>query len=201
MTDVRMWFDPTCPWAWMTSRWLLEVEKVRDVKVRFSVMSLAVLNEGRELPAEYREKIDKAWGPVRVVVAAARDHGEEVIAPLYTELGTRIHPGGRRDDMAAAVIAESLAAVNLPADLARYADTDEVDDLLRASHAEATDLVGTDVGTPVVQVGDVAFFGPVVSPAPKGVAAGRLFDGCVLVAGTPGFFELKRSRDVDPIFD
>lgn len=200
MTDVRMWFDPTCPWAWMTSRWLLEVEKVRDVSLTFSVMSLSVLNEGRDLPEEYRALMDRAWGPVRVVAAAARDHGEEIVAPLYTELGTRIHPGGRKDDLPG-VIVDALAALDLPADLARYADSDELDDVLRASTKEALDRVGDDVGTPVVQVGDVAFFGPVVSPAPKGEAAGRLFDGCVLVAGTPGFFELKRSRDVGPIFD
>ncbi|WP_040634838.1 mycothiol-dependent nitroreductase Rv2466c family protein [Mobilicoccus pelagius] len=200
MSEVRMWFDPTCPWAWMTSRWLLEVEKVRDVTVRFSVMSLSVLNEGRDLPEDYRALMDRAWAPVRVVAAAARDHGEEILAPLYTELGTRIHPGGRGDDLPA-VIEESLAALDLPAGLARYAESDELDEVLRASTKEATDRVGDDVGTPVVQVGDVAFFGPVVSPAPKGEKAGRLFDGCVLVAGTPGFFELKRSRDVGPIFD
>ncbi|WP_313024267.1 disulfide bond formation protein DsbA [Mobilicoccus sp.] len=200
MTDVRMWFDPTCPWAWMTSRWLLEVEKVRDVTLRFSVMSLAVLNEGRELPEDYRAMMDRAWAPVRVVTAAARDHGEQIVPALYTEMGTRIHPGGRKDDLPG-VIAESLAALDLPAGLARYAESDELDDLIRSSTAEALDRVGDDVGTPVVQVGEVAFFGPVVSPAPKGEDAGRLFDGCVLVAGTPGFFELKRSRDTGPVFD
>lgn len=201
MTDsVRMFFDPTCPWAWMTSRWLLEVEKVRDVKVTFSVMSLSVLNEGRELSEDYRALMESAWGPVRVLVAAGRDHGQDAVRRLYDEIGTRFHPGSRRDETDA-VIAESLEAAGLPAELARYAHTDEIDDLLRAAHKEATDLVGTDVGTPVVEVSGIAFFGPVVSPAPKGEQAGRLWDGCVLVAGTPGFFELKRSRDVDPIFD
>ncbi|GMA39086.1 DsbA family protein [Mobilicoccus caccae] len=201
MSDsVRMWFDPVCPWAWMTSRWLLEVEKVRDVEVEFSVMSLSVLNEGRDLDEDYRDLMTVAWGPVRVIIAAARDHGPQVVRGLYDEMGTRIHLQRRRDDLPA-VIAESLEAIGLPADLARYADSDEVDEALRASHAEAIDKVGDDVGTPVVAVGDVAFFGPVVSPAPKGEDAGRLWDGCVLVAGTPGFFELKRSRDVGPILD
>lgn len=202
MSDsLRMWFDPMCPWAWMTSRWLLEAQKVRDVEVTFSVMSLSVLNENKDdLSPEYRDLMKAAWGPVRVVVAAARDHGQEVVRPLYDELGTRIHVQGRRDELPA-VIAESLEAAGLPADLARYADSDEVDDLLRRSHAEAIDRVGDQVGTPVVAVGDVAFFGPVVSPAPKGEQAGRLLDGCLLVAGTPGFFELKRTRDVGPIFD
>lgn len=195
-----MWFDPMCPWAWMTSRWLLEVQKVRDVQVTFSVMSLSVLNEGRDLPDSYRDLMTRAWGPVRVVIAAQRDHGQDVVEPLYTALGTRIHVQGRGEDLPA-VIDEALAEVGLPAELARFAGSDEVDDLLRASHAEAIDLVGDQVGTPVVAVEGVAFFGPVVSPAPKGEDAGRLWDGCVLVAGTPGFFEIKRSRDVGPIFD
>lgn len=202
MSDsLRMWFDPVCPWAWMTSRWLLEAEKVRDIDVTFSVMSLSVLNEGKDdLSDDYQNLMRMAWGPVRVIVAAARDHGEGVVRPLYDEMGTRIHLQRRRHELSA-VIAESLEAVGLPSDLAHYADTDEVDDALRESHAEAIQRVGNDVGTPVVAVGEVAFFGPVVSPAPKGEAAGKLLDGCLLVASTPGFFELKRTRDVDPIFD
>ena len=196
---VRMWFDPICPWAWLTSRWLMEVETVRDVTVSWSVMSLAVLNEGRELPAEYRELMERAWAPVRVVIAAARDHGPQVVKPLYDAMGTRIHLGGRQD--LRQVCVEALADVGLPAQLVEVADGDAVDDLLRASHTEGISLVGTDVGTPVIAVGDVAFFGPVVSPAPTGESAGRLWDGCRLVAGTPGFFELKRTRTVGPIFD
>lgn len=198
-TAVRMWFDPVCPWAWMTSRWLMEVERVRPVEVTWSVMSLAVLNEGRDLPPDYQALMTAAWGPVRVIIAAARDHGPDVVKPLYDAIGSRIHPGGRTD--LAAVVAEALAEVGLPADLAEVAGTDEVDGLLRASHAEGIDLVGQDVGTPVVAVDGVAFFGPVVSPAPKGEAAGLLWDGCLLVAGTPGFFELKRTRTIGPVFD
>ena len=193
------WFDPTCPWAWMTSRWMTEVERVRPVDVRWHVMSLSVLNEGRDLDADYREKMDRAWGPVRVVTAARELHGDEVVKPLYDAMGTLIHPGGNKDYPD--VIAKALAEVGLPAELAAYADSDEYDAQLRASHAEGIDQVGDDVGTPIVAFQGVAFFGPVVTPAPKGDAAGRLWDGAVLVAGTPGFYELKRTRTEGPRFD
>ncbi len=197
-SQAEFWFDPLCPWAWMTSRWMLEVEKIRPVDITWSVMSLAVLNEGRDLPQDYRETMDKAWAPVRVVVAARRDHGEEVVKPLYDAIGTRIHLG--KEEFLDATVG-GLADVGLPADLIRFADSDEVDDLLRASHQRAIDLVGDDVGTPVISVNGQAFFGPVVTPAPKGEEAGRLWDGCVLVAGVSGFYELKRSRTDGPIFD
>ena len=196
---VEMWFDPLCPWAWMTSRWLMEVEEVRDVSVTWSQMSLSVLNEGRDLPDEYREMMDRGWAPVRVIAAARKAHGDEVTKPLYDAIGTRLHLGGERDFVAAT--AAALAEVGLPAELIEAADTDEHDAFLRESHDRAIALVGDDVGTPVISVADTAFLGPVVSPAPKGEAAGRLWDGCVLVAGTDGFFELKRSRTRDPIFD
>ena len=196
---VEMWFDPICPWAWITSRWLIEVERVRDVEVTWSVMSLSVLNEGRELPDGYRAKMDSVWGPVRVMVAAAREHGSAVIRPLYDAMGARIHLGG--EDDYGKVIAASLTEVGLPAELIRFADTTDVDIELRASHQRAMNLVGDHVGTPVISVeGGIAFFGPVVSPAPVGEDAGRLWDGCLLVGGTPGFFEIKRTRTVEPIF-
>jgi 2-hydroxychromene-2-carboxylate isomerase len=197
--SVDFWFDPICPWAWMTSRWMTEVEQVRPVDVTWHVMSLAVLNEDADLPEDYRRMMDAAWGPVRVVVAAQQLHGDEVVKPLYDAMGTRLHPKGIKDY--AQVIAESLDEVGLPAELAKYADSDEYDTQLRASHEEGISKVGTDVGTPVIAIDDVAFFGPVVTPAPKGEAAAKLWDGCVLVAQTPGFYELKRSRTQGPIFD
>ena len=195
---VDFWFDPACPWAWMTSRWVDEVAAHRDVEVRWHVMSLSVLNEGRDLPDGYRRLMDESWGPVRVIVAAARDHGQDVVKPLYDAMGTRRHPGGRSDTDA--IIAESLAEVGLPAELAAVAGTDEVDDMLRASHAEAIALVGDEVGTPVVAVDGVAYFGPVVTPAPTGQAALDLFDGLVLMTRVPGFYALKRTRTAGPSF-
>ncbi|MGA8046606.1 MAG: disulfide bond formation protein DsbA [Dermatophilaceae bacterium] len=183
----------------MTSRWIMEVEKVRPIDVTWSVMSLSVLNEGRDLPEDYRAMLDNGWGPVRVVIAAAKEHGRDVVKPLYDAMGERIHHQGMQD--LTAVIEQALSEVGLPAELADAATGDSVDEELRASHARAMDLVGDDVGTPVIAVNDVAFFGPVVTPAPKGEAAGRLWDGCVLVAGTDGFFELKRTRTVGPIFE
>jgi 2-hydroxychromene-2-carboxylate isomerase len=195
---AEFWFDPLCPWAWMTSRWMMEVEKVRPVDVTWSVMSLSVLNEGRDLDDGYRAMMDRGWGPVRVLIATRDKFGDEIVKPLYDALGERIHHRGQELDVA---IAGALEALGLPAELAEAAETDEHDDELRAGHQRAIDLVGDDVGTPVVAVDGVAFFGPVVRPAPKGEAAGRLWDGCVLVAGTEGFYELKRSRTVGPIFD
>jgi hypothetical protein len=202
---VDMWFDPTCPWAWMTSRWLLEVEKVRPLDVRFNVMSLSVLNEGRDhLSESYRAAMDKAWGPVRVCIAAAEAAGPQVLRDLYTALGTRIHL--QKYELGEKLYTESLIEAGLDPALADAATSDAWDDALRGSHDAGMKPVGTDVGTPVIHApgpdgGTVAFFGPVVTPAPKGEAAGKLWDGVVLVAGTPGFFELKRSRDIGPIFE
>jgi protein-disulfide isomerase-like protein with CxxC motif len=194
-----LWFDPVCPWAWMTSRWLLEVARVRPVEPRFHVMSLSVLNEGRDVDAGYRRMLDEAWGPVRVAIAAEQRFGNEVLGPLYTALGERLHVRGEsRSD---ATIAGALADAGLPADLLEAAGSADYDEALRRSHHDGMDRVGQEVGTPVISVNGVSFFGPVVSPAPKGEAAGRLWDGVLLVAGTDGFFELKRSRTRDPIFD
>jgi 2-hydroxychromene-2-carboxylate isomerase len=204
MTDTRdtadFWFDPLCPWAWITSRWMLEVEKVRPVETRWHVMSLAYLNEGRdELSEQYKALLKEAWGPVRVCVAAAQDRGESVVLPLYTALGTRFHNEKLPRDRETIVAA--LAEVGLPASLADAADSTDFDEPLKASHHRGIDLVGMDVGTPVISVNGTAFFGPVVTPTPRGEAAGRLWDGVLLVAGTDGFFEVKRTRTRPPIFD
>ncbi|MFG3345393.1 DsbA family protein [Streptomyces sp. NPDC048018] len=206
-TTADFYFDPLCPWAWMTSRWMLEVEKVRPVDVRWKVMSLAVLNEDRlaDLPAEYREMMEtQAWGPVRVVIAAQQLHGDEVVGRLYTALGTRFHNQGEGPTREA--IEAALSDVGLPAGLADYADKDTYDAELRASHKEGIEKVGQDVGTPVIAVpgadgAEVAFFGPVVTPTPRGEAAARLWDGTLLVASTPGFFEIKRTRTASPSFE
>jgi len=203
-TTADFWFDPLCPWAWMTSRWMLEVEQVREITVRWHVMSLAVLNEGRDLPPEYLELMAKAYGPVRVVIAAQQQAGDDIVLPLYTAMGNRIHLEGRDDYDA--ISREALREVGLSEALADVASTTDVDAALRTSHESGISLVGNDVGTPVVAFPGpdgqpIAFFGPIMSPAPKGEEAGRLWDGCVLVAGTPGFFELKRTRDVEPMFD
>jgi protein-disulfide isomerase-like protein with CxxC motif len=202
-TPVDFWFDPLCPWAWMTSRWMLEVEKVRRVAPSFHVMSLAYLNQDKDVSEEYRKKLQTAWGPVRAVMAAAQAEGESVILSLYTALGNRIHLQGRdmKDPaVARAVVEESLAEVGLPAALADAMDDSSYDDDIRKSHHRGMDQVGQEVGTPVISVEGVAFFGPVVTPAPKGEAAGKLWDGVLLVAATPGFYELKRSREKGPDF-
>ncbi len=205
MTDtLDFWFDPLCPWAWITSRWVLEVEQVRAIRTTWHVMSLAILNAGREeLSEKYRERMERAKGPVRVCIAAEQLRGPDILLPLYTALGTRMHvqQRGRGEGEGEEVMAEALAELGLPASLTDAAFGSEYDDALAASHHAGMDPVGTDVGTPVIHVNGRAIFGPVVTPAPKGEAAGRLWDGVLLCTGTEGFFELKRTRDQRPSFD
>jgi hypothetical protein len=186
--EAQFWFDPLCPWAWITSRWMLEVEQVRPVHTDWRIMSLAYLN-----------RMARAWGPVRICAAAAQHSGPDILGPLYTAIGTRFHNQGRRDDPD--TIPEALAEAGLPASLAAAAESTEFDQLIKDSHNEAFDEVGLDVGTPVIRIRGKALFGPVITPAPKGEAAGELWDGLVLVSKADGFFELKRSRDRKPSFE
>ncbi len=199
MTDVDFWFDPSCPWAWMTSRWVDEVAPHRDLNVTWHIMSLYVLNEDKDVPESYRAILPRTLRYARLVTAVGELEGQAAVKPLYDALGTRIHPGGRKD--VEAIVAEALAEVGLPEDYARYADSDEFDAQLRASHADGIDRVGQEVGTPVIAVDGTAFFGPVISPAPRGEQALTLWDGIVAAASYDGFFELKRTRTRDPIFD
>lgn len=202
---VTFWFDTSCPFAWATSRWIKEVEKVRDIEVTWTPMSLAILNDGRDIPADYADMMKANWGPARVFAAVATKEPEKV-GDLYTAIGTRVHYEGRpevRNDYGAydEVIAEALAEVGLDASYAEVAATEEWDDALRAFHQSAMDEVGDDVGTPVIKLGDTAFFGPVITRIPTGEEAGEIFDASVRLAAFPYFFELKRSRTESPQFD
>jgi 2-hydroxychromene-2-carboxylate isomerase len=193
------WFDPLCPWAWITSRWMKEVEGARGVRTRFHVMCLSYLNETKEVSDEYRERLRAGWGPVRVVMATAQIHGDDAVDRLYSELGTRFHNQGR--EKSRETVIEALGAADLPVELADAMDDESLDEAIKKSHHEGVDLVGDDVGTPIVRFDGQAFFGPVMTPIPRGEAAGRLWDGVRLVTSTEGFFELKRTRTVRPSFD
>lgn len=194
-TTADFWFDPACPFAWITSRWMLEVEKVRDVRTDWHVMSLAVLNEGRDLDEGYRSFLDTAWGPVRVLIAAEQAHGSEALLPLYTALGTRFHV--EQKDRGRETIVEALEEVGLPISLADAMESTDYDEDLRKSHRGATDLVGEDVGTPTIGVDGAGFFGPVLTKAIRGEDAGRIWDASVILSGYPQFYELKRTRNRD----
>jgi 2-hydroxychromene-2-carboxylate isomerase len=186
------WFDPKCPFAWLTSRWILEVEKVRDVRVRWHVMSLSYLNQDKDISDDYRAMLADGWGPVRVLVAAEQAHGNEALGPLYTAMGTRIHV--EKQPLDRQLVEDALADAGLPAELADAMDDPSYDDAVIRSHHEGMDQVGDEVGTPTIAINGTAFFGPVITKVPRGEEAGRLWDGCVQVASYPFFFELKRTR-------
>ncbi|WP_460842131.1 mycothiol-dependent nitroreductase Rv2466c family protein [Nocardioides marmoraquaticus] len=190
------WFDPRCPFAWITSRWMLEVEQVRDVEVHWHVMSLAYLNQDKDIPDSYREMLSTAWGPVRVCIKAEQEHGSEVLAPLYTAFGTRIHLE-EQDATTRQLAVDALRDAGLPEELAEAWDDSSLDEAVAKSHHEGMDAVGDDVGTPTIHVNGTAFFGPVITKAPRGEEAGQLWDGIVQAASYPLFFELKRSRSAD----
>lgn len=195
-TSVDFWFDPACPWAWLTSRWILNAEEVRPIRVDFHVMSLFVLNEDKIETPSVKERL---LGPVRVLIAAEQGEGVGVLRDLYTEIGNRVHRGYTQ--MSKEVVADALAAAGVDTTYLDAWDSEEYDEAIRKSHHEGMELVGYDVGTPVVRVDGEAFFGPIVTPAPTGEVAGRLWDGVRLVAGTPGFYEIKRTRDAQPDFN
>ncbi|KGF21129.1 disulfide bond formation protein DsbA [Corynebacterium tuscaniense] len=198
---VTFWFDVSCPFCWLTSRWVKEVEKVRDISVDWVPMSLSVLNDGRDLPTDYASKMEANWGPARVF-AKVKAEAPEKIDELYTAMGTLIHPGGESGKQGYgaydAVIAQALEQVGLDASFASVANSDSFDAQLRTYHQSAMDEVGDEVGTPVIKLGDNAFFGPVITRVPTGEEAGELFDHAIGLASYPYFFELKRSRTEDP---
>ncbi|MFM8404375.1 MAG: DsbA family protein [Actinomycetota bacterium] len=198
-TKAEFWFDPVCPWAWMTSRWILEVEKVRDISVKWNLFSLAHLNRDKELPEDYKSRLIRSWQATRVIAAAQKAKGAEITLPLYTAISSRIHL--KKMEVGIELFEEALTEVGLDASLAQAMNDDSFNAVIIESHERGIALVGNDVGTPIISVSGAAFFGPVISPAPKGEAAGKLWDGVVGVAGYPGFFEIKRSRTVGPIFD
>ncbi len=192
---VDFWFDPLCPFAWITSRWMLEVEKVRDVETSFHVMSLSVLNADKDVDQRYKDMLERGWGPVRIAIAIERAHGAEALRPFYTSIGTKHHNEGREFDKA--LYEEVLDEIGLPLDLAAAAEDTSLDEAVRASHQDGIQRVGEEVGTPVVSVGGTAFFGPVLTRIPRGEDAGLIFDGTRQLAGFDYFFELKRTRTGD----
>jgi hypothetical protein len=198
-STVDFWFDPRCPWAWLTSRWMLEVETVRPVKTFFHVMSLSVLNEHKEMCEDARDSLNQGWAPVRVAQGVGEHCGQEQLATFYTAVGTRIHD--RDEGLGRDTLLGALVDCGLPQDLVELGYTGDHDDALRQSTWEGMNLVGLDVGTPVISVNGYAFFGPIFTPRPKGEEAGRVWDGVLALASYPGFYELKRTRDDGPIFD
>jgi hypothetical protein len=200
---VDFWFDPVCPYSWTASRWLREVGQRRPLRVRHHLMSLYLLNEHRtDVPAAYRRTVESSRGPSRVAAAAVTRFGEEVLDGWYTAFGELVFDHWRRPSGAEyhAAVRTALAGVGIPADLEDAMESDAYDEALRRSHDTGVAPVGTEVGTPVTHIGGVAFFGPVLNAIPRGDDAVRVFDGAVLLAGFPQFYELKRTRVRPPVF-
>ena len=197
--EAEFWFDPLCPWAWMTSRWILEVEKVRDIKVRWNLFNLAYLNRNKEVPEDYKAKLINSWFCTRVIAGAQNLRGDSITLPLYTAISSRIHL--KKMDITEQLFKDSLIEVGLPESLSAAMNDESLDAIIIESHERGIKLVGNDVGTPIIAIEGTAFFGPVISPAPKGEEAGKLWDGVVGVASYRVFFEIKRSRNVGPIID
>ena len=199
-TNADFWFDPVCPFAWITSRWILEVEKVRDIEVTWHIMSLAYLNQDKpDISDDYRAFLSTAWQPVRVLMAVEQHHGKDALLPLYTALGTRRFNGG--EDYTRETIEAALAEAGLPVEYADAMDDDAYDEAIKKSHHHGMDQVGDDVGTPTIAFDGTAFFGPVLTRIPRGEDAGRIFDGAVALAEFPYFYEIKRSRTTSPEFN
>lgn len=199
-TKVEFWFDPVCPWAWMTSRWIQEVERLRDgVEVDWNVMSLAILNEDRDMNDAHKKSHAFSKRACQVAAGVKAELGNEAMVKFYDTIGTINHNEGRSGEEG--TLEEAVEKDGVPAEFVTRAENGEFDELLLASHNGAIDRVGDEVGTPVIAVNGVAFFGPVISPAPKGDMALQLFDGVVAAAGYDGFFEIKRSRTRGPQFD
>ncbi|MDH6213166.1 DsbA family protein [Streptomyces pseudovenezuelae] len=202
---VDVWFDPACPYTWLTCRWLTEAARVRPLDLRWHLMSLTLLNEDRDDDPE-GDPEGYLMVPVRIATAVLRHHGQDALARFHAALWAD-RPNGDEGTRWINDPAVALADAELPISLVAAGTSTAYDEELRASHTGAVGLLGPRTGTPVVATGDpaepdrapVAFFGPVLSRVPSGEAAGRLWDGTLLVAGTPGFHELKGTpADPDP---
>jgi 2-hydroxychromene-2-carboxylate isomerase len=198
MTDhvgtVTFWFDPGCPFTWRTSRWIRTTAPRRGASVDWQLMSLGILNEGREIPEQYRDLMAKMTGVRRVLAATVREVGQDGLDRLYTAIGERIFDRG--DTIGPDVTRAALAEARLPASLADAADDESLDDVIRVSHEASQARVGTESGSPIVAFDDGrGFFGPVIVSVPDGEDADRLYDGFRLLAAVPQFAELKRGRD------
>ncbi|SDI19920.1 hypothetical protein SAMN05192558_101177 [Actinokineospora alba] len=197
---VDLYIDPVCPYTWLVTQWLLEVERLRDLDLRYHVMSLRMLNESRVVDGRYRRAVDNSSGPSRVAAAVLVRHGPEALRAWHAAFGAAIFDHWRYPDAQEYVSASkhALTVAGLPTELVA-ADSAAVEEALRRSHTEGVTPVGADAGTPIVHLDGVAFFGPVLNAVPRGDDAVRLFDAARMLAQCPDFFELKRTRTAPPV--